>query len=66
MKTLDYIALIVTSSISFMLLFIVISPVLTGRILSESKAQLVSSLIAGFMTIVGMYVGAKLKGGGEK
>lgn len=63
MKTLDYIALIVTSSISFMLLFIVISPVLTGRVLSENKAQLVSSLIAGFMTIVGMYIGAKLKGG---
>lgn len=46
-----------------MLLFIVISPAFTGRVLSDEKAQMVSNLIAGFMTIVGMYVGAKLKGG---
>ena len=63
MRTLDYIALMVTGTVSLMLLFIVISPAFTGRVLSDEKAQMVSNLIAGFMTIVGMYVGAKLKGG---
>ena len=61
MKTLDYIALIVTCTVSLILLFIVVSPAITGNTLSDSKAQLVHNLISSYMTLAAMYVGAKLK-----
>jgi hypothetical protein len=57
--------LIVTLVISAILLTIIIGPLITGRVLSDAKAQIVGNLISAFMTIIGMYVGAKLKSGGK-
>jgi multisubunit Na+/H+ antiporter MnhF subunit len=66
MSTIDKIALIVTVTISFILVTIVLGPFITGRVLSDDKAQIIGNLISAFMAIIGMYVGAKLKAGGDK
>jgi len=65
-QTLDKIALVVTVTVSIILLVIIVSPVFTGRTLSNEKAQMVSGLISSFIAIIGMYVGAKLKSGEPK
>lgn len=65
MKTLDYIAIIVTFTVALILLSTVLGPIITGRALSDEKAQLVSNLISSFIAIIGMYVGAKLRTGNK-
>ena len=66
MNTLDKIAVMVTATICIILLVIIVSPVFTGRVLSNEKAQMVSGLISSSIAIIGMYVGAKLKSGVDK
>ena len=65
MNTLDKIALMVTGTVCLILLVIVVSPIFTGRVLSNEKAQMVSGLISSSVAIIGMYVGAKLKARGD-
>ena len=65
MKPLDKIALIITVTTAAILLLTVVSPLLTGRAITDTKARMIAGLISSFVAILSMYVGAQLKARSE-
>lgn len=62
MKPVDWIVLIVTIPISVVILVVAIVPAITGKEISETKAELFSDMIKQIIAIVLVYVGYKLRG----
>lgn len=60
-NSLDRIALIITITVAIILLTVTISPMITGRPLTQEKAELLAELVGAFIVILGMFVGARLK-----
>ena len=63
MKTVDIVAITLTFAVALILISTVLGNAITGRELSEEKAQLVGNLVSSCIAIVSMYVGSKMKGG---
>ena len=59
-KPTDYIAVILTFVISFLLVLAVVSPVFTGRPLSDLAIKMISGVVGSIVSIVSMYVGANI------
>ena len=62
MKPVDYVILILTVPVAILIIVAAVSPVFTGRILSEPKAQLMGELVKSVIAVVLVYVGFKLRG----
>ena len=65
MYPIDKIALIITVTTAVILLSVTLSPMVTGRPISEDKARIVGNLVSSFIAILSMYVGSRLKPRGE-
>ena len=62
MKPVDVIALILASTIAFILVVVILSPLITGNQFSIEKAHIVEKLIMALMAMLALYIGAKLNG----
>jgi len=65
MKPVDTVVLILTVPVAVLIIVATISPIFTGKFLSESKAQLMGDLVKQVIAIVLVYVGYKLRGSDE-
>ena len=65
MKPVDYVILILTVPVAVLILVATISPLFTGRAISDSKAQLLGGIVESVIAIVLVYVGFKLRSANE-
>jgi len=60
-KPLDLVVVAITITICGTVGLIVLKPLVTGVELSDDKAKLMATVIASLISIISMYVGAKLQ-----
>ena len=62
MKPVDIIVLVLTVPVAGLILVATVAPLFTGKVISESKAELLAGLVRDVIAIVLVYVGYKLRG----
>ena len=65
-NSVDYVVLILTTIISLVLVITMIKPFVTGIAITDANAKLVAGLIASIISIISMYVGAKIQQNKDK
>lgn len=60
-KAVDVAIIILTITISIVLLSSVLRPYFTGESMKESSAKLIATIISSIISIISMYVGAKIQ-----
>jgi len=59
MKIDDVILLIITSTVCAILLLTIVSPLITGRVMPEEKARLISNMVLSLVAIIAYRLGQK-------
>ena len=60
-NNLNIIMLMLTGTVCLILILVSLSPVITGKQLSETKAKMMVGVIGSMISIISMYVGAKIQ-----
>ena len=65
-NSVDVVVLILTIIISLVLIITLIRPFVTGVAITDGNSKLVAGLIASIISIISMYVGAKIQQNKDK
>jgi len=60
-NTLSIVILMLTGTVCAILFMVAISPLITGKALSETKAKMMVGIVGSMISIISMYVGAKIQ-----
>lgn len=60
-NNLNVIILMLTGTVCLILILVTLSPVITGKQMSETKAKMMVGVIGSMISIISMYVGAKIQ-----
>lgn len=60
-STLSIVILMLTGTVCAILIMVAISPLITGKALSETKAKMMVGIVGSMISIISMYVGAKIQ-----
>ena len=61
MKTVDWIAIIITGTIALVIIIIVLGSVITGNKMSPDGIKILGDLLIALVAIISMYVGSKIR-----
>jgi len=61
MRNLNVVMLMLTGTVCGVVVLVAFSPLITGKALSETKAKMMVGIITSMISIISMYVGAKIQ-----
>jgi len=60
-NNLSIVILMLTGTVCVIVLLVAVSPLITGRELTETKAKMMAVIVGSMISIISMYVGAKIQ-----
>jgi len=59
MKPVDKIIIMITATVCLILILAAINPLITGKSLSDSKAEIMAGIVISLVAIISMYIGRR-------